>query len=174
MPAAVAIGNSADALDQLLAPLAIGDQVGDRHLLQAVARGEGRDLGAAHDGAVVVDEFGEHADRRQLRQAAEVDRGLGVAGAHQHAALAGDQREDVARADEIVGAGVRIGERADGQLQRSSAEMPVVSAVAEIDRDGEGGAERRIVVGDHRVEVQAARLGPRQRRADDAAWCGGR
>ena len=43
---------------------------------------------------------------------AQVDRGLGVARAHQHAALLGDQRKDVAGADEIARAHVVVGERA--------------------------------------------------------------
>ena len=41
--------------------------------------------------------------------------------------------------------------------------------MADVDRDGEGGAERRVVVGDHRREMQPARVFQRQRRADDAA-----
>ena len=40
--------------------------------------------------------------------------------------------------------------------------------MADIDRDGEGGAERRVVVGDHRLQLEAAGLGARQRGADDA------
>ena len=58
-----------DALDQRLAPLAVGDEVGDRDAAEAVLGGEARDLGAALDRAVVVDEFGEHADRLAGRRA---------------------------------------------------------------------------------------------------------
>ena len=162
-----------DAVDELLAALAIGDQVGDRDLLQAVLSRRRRRPRPALDRAVVVDEFGEHADRRQPGQPAEVDRRLGVTGAHQHAALARDQRKDVAGPDEIVGAGIGIGEgahRVAALLGRDAGG----EAVAEVDRDGEGGAERRVVVGDHRVEMQAARLVARSAARRRCRWCGGR
>ena len=41
--------------------------------------------------------------------------------------------------------------------------------VLHVDRHGEGGAQRRIVRGDHRIEAQAAGFRDGQRRADDAA-----
>ena len=141
-----------DALDQRLLALAVGDEVGDRNLLQAMLGGECRDLRAALHAAVVVDQFGDHADLRQAGELAQIDRRLGMAGAHEHAALARDQREDVTRPQEIRGADVGIGEIADGQ-------RPVVSrnagrrAVLEVDADGEGGGVCGIIVGDHRREV---------------------
>ena len=58
---------------------------------------------------------------------------------------------------EIGGAAVAVGERAHrvgALLRRDAGGQPV----AHIDRDGEGGAERRVVDRDHRVEVQAPRL----------------
>ena len=42
----------------------------------------------------------------QPGQARQVDRALGLAGAHQHAARPGPQREDVAGADQVLGPGV--------------------------------------------------------------------
>ena len=132
-----------------------------------VLLGEGDDLGAALDRAVVVDQLGEHADRLEAGQPAEIDRRLGVAGAHEHAAVAGDQRKDVAGADEIGGADIGVGERADGVAALLGGDAGG-QAVAEIDRDGEGGAERGVVVGDHRLQLQAARRLARHRRADDA------
>ena len=68
--------------------------------------------GAAHHGAVVVHQLGQHADRRQAGEPAEIDAGLGMAGAHQHAAFLGDQRKHVAGPHEIGGAAVAVGERA--------------------------------------------------------------
>ena len=56
----------------------------------------------------------------------EVDAGLGVAGAGQHAAVAGDQREDVAGAQEVAAAMQLSLASARTVLARSSAEMPVV------------------------------------------------
>ena len=156
------------ALDQLLARLAIGDQVGDGDLLEAVLLGEGGDLRALHHRAVIVGELADHADRRQLGELAEVDRRLGMARAHQHAAILGDQREDMAGPDEIGSAHIAVGQRAHGVgalLGRDAGGQPVL----DVDGDGEGGAERGVVGGDHRIEPQAARLARRQRRADDAA-----
>ena len=98
------------------------------------------------------------ADRRQPGEPAEIDRGLGMAGAHEHAAVPGDQREDVAGPHEIGSAHVVVGEAAHRVACARSAEMPVVSAVPEVDRDREGGAVRRVVVGHHRLEAQPARL----------------
>ena len=65
------------------------------------------------------------ADRLERGEPAQIDRRLGMAGAHQHAAILGDQREDVAGPDEIGGAVIAVGE-ARTVAVRSSAEMPVV------------------------------------------------
>ena len=160
-------GKVGDPLDQLFAPLTPGDQVGDRDQAQPMFLGKAGHVGAALDGAVVVDEFGEHADRLQFGEFAEVDRGLGVAGTHEHATIAGDQREDVAGPHELGCTGIGVGERPHGVaalLRRDAGGQ----AVAEIDRDGEGGAERRVVVGNHRLELQPPRGLARHRRADDA------
>ena len=75
-----------DPLDQLLARLPIGDQVGDRNALDLVLVGERVDLRPDHHGAVVVGEFADDRDRRQARELAKVDGRLGMAGAHEHAA----------------------------------------------------------------------------------------
>ena len=100
----------ADALDELLARLAIGNEIGDRYAMQLVLLREIRDLRAAHHRAVVIDQFANDADRLEPRELAEIDRGFGMAGAHQHPALSRDQRKDMPGPDEIVGAGIAIGE----------------------------------------------------------------
>ena len=91
-----------DALDELLARLPIGDEIGDRDQLEAVRGGEVGDLLAGHHRAVVIGEFADDADRRQAGEAAEVDGRFRMAGAHQHAAVPGDQREDMAGPHEIA------------------------------------------------------------------------
>ena len=69
---------------------------------------------------------------------------------------------------EIARAHIAVGERADrvGPLLGGNAGG---EAMPDIDRDGEGGAERRIVRADHRREVQPLRVVRGDRRADDAA-----
>ena len=101
------------------------------------------------------------------RELAEIDRRLGMAGAQQHAAVAGDQREDVAGPGEIIGAGIGIGERAaaGGALVRRNAGAAVGLVV---DRDREGGGVVGFVVRHHRIEPQPARVLGGDRRADDA------
>ena len=161
-------GKAGDPLDQLLARLPVGDEIGDRNALDLVLVGEGLDLRPDHHRAVVIGEFADDGDRRQAGELAEVDRGLGMAGAHEHAAILGDERKHVAGADEIARAHVAIGERAHGVralLGRNAGRQPV----ADVDRDGEGGAERRVVDRHHRSEVQPPRVLAGQRHADDAA-----
>ena len=130
--------------------------------------GEGVDLRALHHRAVIVGEFADHAHRRQVRELAQVDGRFRVARAHEHAAILGNEREDVAGADEIGRAHVVVGERAHGVralLGGDAGGQPMLH----VDRDGEGGAQRRVVRGDHRIEAQAAGFRDSERRADDAA-----
>ncbi len=157
-----------DAFDQLLARLPVGDEIGDGNALELVPVGEGGDLRPDHDRAVVVGEFADHRDRRQSGELAEIDARLGMARAHQHAAVPGDEREHVARPDEIAGAHVAVGERAHrvaALLGRNAGGH----AVLHVDRNGECGAERRLVRSHHRRQMQPARVVGGQRRADDAA-----
>ncbi len=58
-------GKCRDPLDQLFARLAIGDHVGNGDMLELVAGGETGHLLALHDGAVVIHQFADDADRRQ-------------------------------------------------------------------------------------------------------------
>ena len=134
---------------ELFARLAVGDQIGDRNPLQRVLLGKGRDLRPAHDRAVVVDQFANRRHRLDLGEPAQIDRRLGMAGAHQDAAILGDQRKDVAGPDKIAAAGIAVGEVADRRgavFGRDAGRR----AVPVIDRDGKGGAVDRVAVGDHR------------------------
>jgi hypothetical protein len=132
-----------------------------------VLLGKGGKLGAAHHRAVVVHQFGKHADRCQAGEPAQIDASFRVTGAHQHAAFLRHQRKDVAGPHEIGSPAIAVGERAHGigALFRGYAGG---ETMADVDRDGECRAERRVVERHHRVEVQPARLLGRQRRADDA------
>ena len=151
-------GKFADALDQLVARLPVGDQVGDRDALQLVlARRRRRGRGPR---ITVPSSFISSASTPtggKLGEPAEIDAGFGMARAHQHAALLGHQRKHMAGPHEIGGAAVAVGERAHGVgalLRRDAGGQ----AVADVDRDGEGGAERRVVARHHRIEMQAPRL----------------
>ncbi len=128
-----------DALDQRFLALAIGDEVGDRDLLQPVLLGKGRDLRAALDGAVVIDEFARSrrsaAGRRACRDRRPLRYGPSASARRLRARSAGR-----------CGRGGRNRRRRHCGLARlrtvsvrSSAEMPVVVPCLKSTRDGEGG-----------------------------------
>ena len=73
----------------------------------------------------------------------------------------------MAGAHEIRGAGVAVGDRAHriGALLRGNSRG---QTVAHVDRNGECGAERRIIERDHRIEMQTPRLVRAERGADNA------
>ncbi len=90
-----------------------------------------------------------------------------MAGAHQYAAVLCNQRKDVPGAHEIGGAAVVVGKRAHGVgalLRRNTRG----EAMATIDRDGKGGAERRIIGGNHWIKMQPLGVLRRNRRAYDS------
>ena len=90
------------ALDELLVAAPVLDQVGDRDHLQPVRGAVLDQVGHARHRPVVVHDLADDAGRDQAREPREVDRRLGLAGALEHAAAAGAQREDVARLDEVA------------------------------------------------------------------------
>ena len=90
------------------------DQVGDGAELQIVALREGDQVRQPRHGAVVVHDLADHAGRVQAGLARDIDRRLGMAGAHQRAALARHQREDMAGRDDVVAAAFRIDRDGDG------------------------------------------------------------
>ncbi len=130
--------------------------------------GEGFDLRPDHHRAVVVGELADHRRRLEAGEPTKIDRRLGVAGAHQHPALARDQRKDVAGADEVARAHVGVGERPHG-VAALLGRYAGRHAVLDVDRDGEGGAKRRVVHRHHRRQLQSARVIAENRRANDAA-----
>ena len=157
-----------DAFDELFARLPKGDKIGNRHEFEVVRAREFLDLASGHHRAVVIGEFANDADRRQAGKLAQIDGGFRMSGAHQHPAVLGDQREDMAGPHEVARAHIAIGERAHriaALLGGNAGGEPV----ARIDGDGEGRGERRVVFRDHGRKMQTARLLERERRADDAA-----
>ena len=152
-------------------PAAVLDQVGDRDHLQLVPLAVVAEVGHAGHRAVVLHDLADDAGGDQAGEPREVDRGLGLAGALEHAAATGAKREDVARLDEVA----RSRRRVDRDLDRVGAIVCRDSrrhAFARLDRDGEGRAERRLVLVGHlpQPELVAALLG--QAEADEAARVG--
>jgi hypothetical protein len=67
-----------------------------------VALGEGDEVGQPRHGAVFVHDLADHARGVQPGQPRDIDRRLGMARAHQHAAIAGAQRKDMARRRDVL------------------------------------------------------------------------
>ena len=85
-------------LDQMIVAKPVGDEIGDGGDLEPVTLGEGDEVGQPRHGAVVVHDLADHAGGIKSGKPRDVDGGLGMSGADKHAAILGDQREDVARA----------------------------------------------------------------------------
>ena len=102
----------------------------------------------------------------------EVHAGLGLAGALEHAAVLGLQREDVPRLDEVLGTRARV----DRHLDRVRAVVrrdPRGDPLARLDGDGERGLERRLVLRGHQVEAELVAALAGEREADQPAPVGG-
>ena len=158
------------ALDELLVPAAVLDQVGDRDDLQPVLLAVGDQVGDAGHRPVLVHDLAD--DAGGLRPASRarstaasvwpVRSSTPPAGARSGKTWPGWTRScgPVARVDRDLDRARAVGGRDAGR-----------DAFAGLDRDGERGAERRLVVVGHRLqpELVAALLG--QAEADQPAAC---
>ena len=141
------------ALDELLVAAAVLDEVGDGDHLQAVPLAVRDEVGDARHRPVVVHDLADDAGRVEAGEAREVDRRLGLADALEHAAGLRAQREHVAGLHEVVRRRVGV----DRDLDRVAAvggRDAGRDALARLDRDGERGAERRLVVVGHRAQAE--------------------
>ena len=109
------------------------------------------------------------AGLRPARRARSTD-ALGLSGAAQDAALARAQREHVARARDVVRAGV-FGDRGQDRAGPVGGGDARRDPFARLDRDREGGTEagRVLGVGNHHPEVETLELVLGHRQADEAA-----
>ena len=130
---------------------------------------EALQLRPARHGAVGVHHLADDAGGEEARQAREIDRALGLPGAHQHAALARAQREDVARARRGR-PGLAFGATAARMVVRAVGRGDAGGdAARRLDRDGERGLERRGVVLHHQRQAELADALLGEREADQAA-----
>ena len=136
--------------------------------LEPVALRERDQVGQPRHGAVVVHDLADDACRIEPGEAGEIDGGLGMAGADQHAAVLGDQREHVAGRYHVAIILGRIDGDGDGMrpvMRRDAGRDPL----ARLDRHGEGGRMARAVGARHQLEMQLLGALRRQREADQAA-----
>ena len=106
--------------------------------------------------------------RGQARQRGQVDRGLGVTGADEDAAIAGAEREVGPRPGEVARGRLRVGQRPDrgGAVGGGDAGG---DAGRRVDRDGVGGAHALAVLRGHQRNLEAVQVLAAHRDADDAA-----
>ena len=147
---------------------AVADQIGHREHFQIVLAAKFVELRDARHRAVFVHDLADDGGGVQAGDAREVDAGFGLACADEHATVAGAQWKDMARAGEILRAGLWIdgGEDGDGAVGGADAGG---YAEAAVDGFGEGCAVDRGVDRGHerKVELVAAVFGEGQ--ADQAA-----
>ena len=161
-----------DALDELVVLSPVLDQVGDRDHLQPVTLAIADQIGHPRHRAVLVHDLADDSRRGDAGQPREVDGSLGLARALQHASGACLQREDVARLDEVEG--VRGG--VDRDLDRVGAVVcrdAGRDSLPCFDRDGEGRAERRLVLICHLAQPELRAALRREAQADEASPVGG-
>ena len=164
------------ALERLLGHLAneavvlaaIGNEVADRADLHAVQLRKGYEIIEARHRAVVLHDLADNARRIEAREARNVDRSLGVARAHEDAAIACGQRKDMAgRADRIgTVAGIDGDRNGPRAIVRAN---PGGDAFLRLDGDGEGGLERRFVACRHGAQAEFLHPLACEREADQPA-----
>ena len=89
-------------------PQPVGDELGGRDEPQPVPLRELGQLGAPGHGTVFVEYLADHSDRSKPGRLGEIHGRLGLAHAPQHPAGLGNYWEDVARAPQVLGAGLGI------------------------------------------------------------------
>ena len=140
-------------LNDLLGAQTIGNQVldsDDRHI-ESLSHFD--QLRQAGHGAVGIDDLDQGGSRVEAGNTHQVDGGLGVAGALEHALINGAQRVDVARTAEVLRLTVGIGQGADGH--RAVVHRHAGGAtVQQVDGYRERSAQHRCVVIDLHVQLQ--------------------
>lgn len=125
-------------------------------------------FGQTRHGAVVVHDLADDAGGLEAGEPRQIDRALGLAGAHQRPAALGTQREDVARGDQILGAGV-LAHRGEDGVRAVGGRDAGGDALGGLDRHREGGAELAAVVARHLVDAELAAALFGEREADQSA-----
>jgi hypothetical protein len=163
-----------DLPDQALVAHPVLDEVLDRDQLQRVLAAEGLQARSARHRSVFVHHLADHARRVEAGQAGQVHRGLGLARAHEHAAVHGPQREHVAGTGQVAGPGRGIDGREHGARAIARGD-PGGRPLLGLDGHAEGGPELRVVllVAHHERDAQLVQPLPGHGQADEAAAVAG-
>ena len=152
-PHGVGMRGLADAVDELLGPAPVADEVGDRDEQQVVLGTEALEIGHPRHRAVVVDDLAQHPGGVEPGEPGQIDGGLGVAGPLEHAARPGAQREDVTGPGQVVATDGGVGQGPDGQGPVAGRDARG-GALDEVDRVGEGGAVALGVALHHEGQIE--------------------
>ena len=114
---------------------------------------KGDEVGQPRHGAVVIHDLANHPGRIKSGKPGEIDGRFGVAGTDQHAAILGNQREDMTGGHDVA---IILG-RIDGDgngvravMRRNAGRDPF----PRLDRHGEGGGMARAIRARHQFEMQ--------------------
>ena len=151
---------------------AVFNELGHRAGFQAVFFLEGPQIANAGHGAVVLHDFTADSGGLESRHAHEVDGGFRMAGAAEHPAGNGAEREDVAGLHEVVDGGLRVRQGAYGQGAFPGADAGG-DVMGRIHGDGEGGGHVFPVDGGHERELESVRPFRGKGGADEAPGVGG-
>ena len=131
----------------------VGNQILDGANLQTVMLGKRYQIIQPCHGAIIIHNFADDGGRIEPGEACQIDGRFGVAGADQDAAFTGDEREDMAGRDDVVGTLCRI----DGGCNCAGAIVggnTCRNTFAGLNRLGEGGAVVRLIRAHHVFEPQ--------------------
>ena len=137
-------------------------------MLQVMLRAERNEVGDAGHFAVVAHDFADDAGGLKASHAGEIDGGLGLPGANQHASRRARKRKDVARSDQIVGGGPAIDGGANGVGAVGGGDAGG-NSFAGFDGLSKGGTEARGVLLGHGEEAQVVGALLSEGKADEAA-----
>ena len=152
--------------------VAIGDEILDSTDFEAVLTGEDNQFGQPHHLAIIVHDLADHPRRVEPGEPRDIDRGFGMAGANEHAAIARHQRKDMARRDDFARPLAAIdgdGDRPRPVTRRNAGG----DAFARFDRDSESGAVTGAIMLRHERQAKVADAFGGQGEADQAATVAG-
>ena len=156
-----------DTLDQPFGLAAIVNQVGDRTDLEPVQTREFGQVGQPRHRSVVLQDLAQDSGGRMAGEPRQITARLGVAGAHEHPALLGDQRKDMSGMHDV--GRLRVGSARDPDRVRAVRRGDARGhAMRGLDRYGEVRAVHRAVDSRHRRQVELPRSRFGDRHADQA------
>ena len=161
-------GARGHAAHQRFIAAAVLNQIGNRADLQPVLRGEKLQIGQPRHRAVGIHDFANHGSGRAAGHARQIAPGLGVPGAHQHAALHGLNGKHMPRLHQVLRPGLPRHRRFDG-ARAISRRNAGGHALGRLDGSGKGRAITRAVVLAHGRQAQLLAALLRERQANQPA-----